>query len=83
MEGYKKRLVKELFELKDRSSKLKRILDKYDNDELDFKLPCPVDILYAQYYAMMSYLHVLIQRVDIEGIELPISVDLDKFNPNR
>lgn len=83
MEGYKERLVKELFELKDRSSKLKRILDKYENDELDFKLSCPIDILYAQYYAMMSYLHVLIQRVDIEEIELPFSVDLDKYNPNR
>lgn len=72
MKYKKERLVKELFELKDRSSKLKRMIDKYENDELDFKLPCPIDILYAQYYAMMSYLHVLIQRVIIEEVELPI-----------
>lgn len=83
MKYKKERLVKELFELNDRSSKLKRMIDKYENDELDFKLPCPIDILYAQYYAMMSYLHELAQRVIIEEIKLPVSVDWDKFKPNR
>ena len=70
MEAYKKRMLKEYFELKERTEKLGRLLDKHLYGELDFELNCPVALLESQYYTMQAYLSILVQRAEIEGIEL-------------
>lgn len=70
MEAYKKRMLKEYFELKERTEKLGRLLDKHLYGELDFELNCPVALLESQYYTMQAYLSILVQRAKIEGIEL-------------
>lgn len=70
MEAYKKRMLKEYFELKERTEKLGRLLDKHLYGELDFELNCPVALLESQYYTMQAYLSILAQRAEIEGIEL-------------
>lgn len=70
MEAYKKRMLKEYFELKERTEKLGRLLDKHLYGELDFELNCPVALLESQYYAMQAYLSILEQRAEIEGVEL-------------
>lgn len=63
-------MLKEYFELKERTEKLGRLLDKHLYGELDFELNCPVALLESQYYTMQAYLSILVQRVEIEGIEL-------------
>ena len=70
MEAYKERMLKEYFELKERTEKLGRLLDKHLYGELDFELNCPVALLESQYYTMQAYLSILVQRAKIEGIEL-------------
>lgn len=70
MEAYKQRMLKEYFELKERTEKLGRLLDKHLYGELDFELNCPVALLESQYYTMQAYLSILEQRAEIEGIEL-------------
>lgn len=70
MEAYKERMVKEYFELKERTEKLGRLLDKHLYGELGFELNCPVALLESQYYTMQAYLSILVQRAEIEGIEL-------------
>lgn len=70
MEAYKQRMVNEYNELKERTEKLGKLLDKYVYGELDFELNCPVFLLENQYNTMQAYLSILKQRAEIEGIEL-------------
>ena len=70
MKPWEKRLVNEYYELKERTFKLKIMLDNYANDSLDFTPKCSYNLLYEQYIYMMNYLSILEKRVKIENIEL-------------
>lgn len=70
MEDYKERMVKEYTDLKERHTKLHKILVKHDAGKLDFTLNCPVMLLRQQESIMARYLSILEKRAVIEGIEL-------------
>ncbi len=75
MEVYKLKMIIEYQELKRRTKKLGKLLDKHLYGELDFELNCPVALLESQYYTMQAYLSILVQRAEIEGIDF----DCDLF----
>lgn len=70
MEEYKQRMVKEYTELKERYTKLHRMLVKHDAGKLEFTLNCPIDLLRQQESIMEEYLYALEVRAAIEGVEL-------------
>ena len=70
MVDYKKRFVKEYKELLERTCKLSMMLNKYENNELDFVPDSSFELLQAQYNAMLTYLYILRQRSVIENINL-------------
>lgn len=61
-DDYHERLRAEREQLEIRAYKLQIMLSKYDNDELEFNLSCPVELLREQLKAMEKYLLCLIQR---------------------
>lgn len=69
MEEYKERMVKEYTELKERYTKLHRMLVKHDAGKLEFALNCPIDLLRQQESIMEEYLYTLEVRAAIEGVE--------------
>ena len=71
-ENYKERFKAEFAQLKIRYVKLKAMLDKWDNGELDFEPTCPRDIYDLQIKGMEVYLDVLSDRAEREGVDLPI-----------
>lgn len=70
MEAYKQRMVNEYNELKERADKLKTMLFRWMTDDLDFEPTCPYHLLESQFWVMKSYLAILKQRAEIEGVEL-------------
>lgn len=70
-EDYKDRFIAEYCQLKIRYNKLKTMLDKWDNNELDFTPTCPRSLYDLQIKGMEVYLDVLGDRAEIEKIELP------------
>lgn len=70
MEEYKQRMVKEYTELKERYTKLHKMLVKHDAGKLEFTLNCPIDLLRQQESIMEEYLYTLEVRAAIEGVEL-------------
>ena len=70
MKSYKKRLIKEYYDLLERTDKLGTLLDKYEDNDLDFELNCPFELLETQYHTMRTYLYILEQRAEIEKINL-------------
>ena len=70
MEAYKERFIKEFKELNERTEKLGSVLIKYDNETLEFTSTCPINMLRAQYFAMCTYRSILIERANIENINL-------------
>ena len=70
MKGYKKRMVSEYLELKERYDKLDAITVKHEAGTLDFELTCPYELLLRQKRLMGEYLRVLKIRAEIEGIDL-------------
>ena len=69
-DDYKDRFRAEFLQLKIRYEKLKGMLDKWDNDELDFTPTCPREVYDEQIEGMETYLDVLTDRADLEGIDL-------------
>lgn len=67
---YKDRFKGEYLQTKIRHNKLKAMCDKWDNDELDFEPTCPREIYNEQLSYMFSYLCVLEERAQLEGIDL-------------
>ena len=67
---YKKRFIKEYKELLERTRKLGLMLEKYEDNELDFVPDNSLELLKAQYHAMLAYLYILDQRASIENINL-------------
>ena len=71
MEDYKLRMIKEYTELKERFTKLRIMLKKWDEGTLDFTPSCPRKVLDQQFRVMYEYLLVLQLRAALEDVELP------------
>ena len=69
-DNYKDRFKAEFYQLKIRYTKLRIMLDKWDNGELQFEPTCPKQLLESQLKVMGEYLDILGDRAEIEGIEL-------------
>jgi hypothetical protein len=69
-DSYKERFQAEYFQLKIRLSNLGKMLEKWDNDELDFTPSCSRELLGRQVLAMTEYLNILEERATIEDVEL-------------
>ena len=69
---YKERFRAEYYQLRIRYQKLKNLLDKWNNDELDFEPSCPKGLLMWQLHDMESYLHHLGERAKYEGINFEL-----------
>lgn len=70
MEDYKIRFQREYAELKEKYTKLHKLLVKYDAGKLEFTPTCPIDLLREQAAAMGKYLYILEVRGVIEEVPL-------------
>ena len=69
-EDYKDRFRAEYYQLEDRIDKLANMLEKYKAGTLNFTPSCSYDLLNGQLKSMLLYLEYLLERAEIEGIEL-------------
>lgn len=69
---YKERFKAEYYQVVIRYRKLKAMLDKWDEGELNFKPTCPRSTYYTQIKAMADYIAVLEARAVMENIELDV-----------
>ena len=69
-EDYKDRFRAEYYQLEDRIDKLENMLEKYKAGTLNFTPSCSYDLLNGQLKVMNLYLQYLIERAEIEGIDL-------------
>ena len=67
---YKERFKAEYYQLEIRYGKLNTMLFMWDKGELDFEPTCPREIYDRQQKVMREYLEVLVERAELEGIEL-------------
>lgn len=67
---YKERFRAEYYQIVIRYQKLKEMLKKWDNGELNFNPTCPRSTYNMQIAAMTDYIAVLEARAVMEGIEL-------------
>lgn len=67
---YKERFKAEYYQVVVRYQKLKAMLLKWDNGELNFHPTCPRSTYNMQIKAMTDYIAVLEARAVMEGIEL-------------
>lgn len=67
---YKERFKAEYQQLKIRFFSLWNMLASWSAGELDFEPTCPRDLLEYQASLMLSMLHTLEHRADIEGVDL-------------
>ena len=67
---YKERFKDEYYQLSFRVAKLRNMLLKWDNSELDFEPASPREIYERQLSAMSDYLDVLKLRAEIENIDI-------------
>ena len=70
LEDYQERYLNEYKELKEKTKKLGAILIKDINNELNFKLNCPRELLTEQYFIMLDYLKVLEKRAIFESLKI-------------
>lgn len=68
--AYVSRMIAEYHELKDKYTKLHRMLVKHEAGTLDFEPTCPIELLKHQANVMGEYLHTLEVRAEIENVEL-------------
>lgn len=71
---YNERFKAEFYQLKIRICKLDNMLYKYELGELPFEPNCSYDLLNGQLKAMRLYQSYLIERAEIENIEIDISL---------
>ena len=69
-EDYKERFKAEYYQVVIRYQKLKSMLDKWDNDQLEFTPTCPRSTYNMQITAMTDYIAVLEAKAVMEGVEL-------------
>lgn len=67
---YKERFKAEYYQVVIRYQKLKTMLQKLDNGELNFNPTCPRSTYNMQIKAMTDYIAVLEARAVMEGVEL-------------
>lgn len=67
-EDYKEHFKAEYYQTKIRYDKLKAMLEKWDNGELEFIPTCERVVYNDQVYFMRQYLDILEFRAKIEGI---------------
>lgn len=67
---YKERFKAEYYQVVIRYQKLKTMLQKLDNGELNFNPTCPRSTYNMQIKAMADYIAVLEARAVMEGVEL-------------
>lgn len=67
---YKERFKAEYYQVVIRHQKLRAILQKWDNGELNFNPTCPRSTYNMQIKAMTDYIAVLEARAVMEGVEL-------------
>lgn len=70
-EDYKERFKAEYYQIKIRYEKLKYMLERWDNELLNFVPTCPRSTYDMQIRAMSDYIAVLEARAVMEGIVLP------------
>lgn len=70
MEDWQRRFIDEYNALKDKYTKLHKMVVKYEAGTLEFEPNCPLDLLQQQKAAMGQYLYCLELRAEIERIEL-------------
>lgn len=68
--AYVNRMIAEYHELKDKYTKLHRMLVKHEAGTLDFEPTCPIELLEHQANVMGEYLHILEVRAEIENVKL-------------
>lgn len=73
--NYKDRFLAEYFQVKIRLEKLKEMLKKWDEDNLNFFPACPRSTYDMQVEAMTYYKNVLEARARIEQIVLVLPVE--------
>ena len=64
---WQQRFVREYTELLERTTKLAKMLNNWDN--LNFTPKCSKELLTTQYNIMEAYLSILEERASIEGVE--------------
>ena len=69
-EDYKERFRAEYYQVVIRYQKLKSMLDKWDNDQLEFTPTCPRSTYNMQITTVTDYIAVLEARAVMEGVEL-------------
>lgn len=69
---YKERFLAEYWQVVDRYKKLKMLLEKWDEDKLDFKPTCPRSTYSMQIKAMYDYIAILEARAAMENIDLGV-----------
>ena len=67
---YKERFKAEYYQVVIRYQKLKTMLQKWDNGELNFNPTCPRSTYNMQIKAMTDYIAALEARAVMEGVEL-------------
>lgn len=67
---YKERFKAEYYQVVIRYQKLKSMLDKWDDDQLEFIPTCPRSTYNMQITAMTDYIAVMEARAVMEGVEL-------------
>lgn len=72
---YKERFKAEYYQVVIRYQKLKAMLHKWDNGELNFIPTCPRSTYNMQIKAMVDYIAVLEARAVMEGVELDVNED--------
>lgn len=68
---YKDRLIGEYVEVTARMKKLNKMIDDWINGKLDFTPKGYVDLYKDQYIAMEEYRSCLVERLCVEGIDIP------------
>lgn len=69
---YKDRFKAEYYQVKIRYEKLKKMLEKWDKDDLNFTPTCPRSTYDMQIRAMADYIAVLEARAVMENVDLRI-----------
>lgn len=72
---YNERFKAEFYQLKIRICKLENMLHKYELGQLPFKPNCSYDLLNGQLKAMRLYQSYLIERAEIENVEIDTTLN--------
>lgn len=76
---YKERFQAEYYQLETRYLKLKNMCEKWDEDELDFEPTCPRGLYDKQLEHMLEYLHILVDRANMENIYLELDKEISEI----